>query len=313
MDIEVLLWLQEIRQALSPALDFILANLSDLFSHAATLMPFVIYWAFNKKHGRFLLCVLSVSFMLNQAAKAAACVYRPWIRDSRVIPSENALTNATGYSFPSGHSQVSAAEYGGFGLLRRENRKIFSSMIFLFLLSGFLRCFLGVHTPQDVLCGITLGLLSVFAAHVIWPRVRTGSNDRKAVILWAAVCVISASWVILKKYPLDYADGLLLCDPAAMIKDSMGSIGLSAAIVLGGYLERRYVNFSVNGTVREKVIRVLAGAAGTGLIYLTVKFGLAPFLPASAGNFLKAFLAVLFAVWLYPLILVRFFPNKKVQ
>ena len=57
--------------------------------------------------------------VVNGLLKVAACVYRPWIRDPRVVPNEKALAEATGYSFPSGHSMNAAAVYGG-GAIRKE-------------------------------------------------------------------------------------------------------------------------------------------------------------------------------------------------
>ena len=38
--------------------------------------------------------------LVNGFLKVTFCVYRPWIRDARVQPDGNAVTAATGYSFP---------------------------------------------------------------------------------------------------------------------------------------------------------------------------------------------------------------------
>ena len=50
--------------------------------------------------------------IINQLAKNIMCINRPWIKDSRVVPDPVALKGATGYSFPSGHSQTAMSVYG---------------------------------------------------------------------------------------------------------------------------------------------------------------------------------------------------------
>ena len=61
----------------------------------------------------------SANRVVNGFLKVTACVYRPWIRDARIVPDSAALAEATGYSFPSGHSMNGASLYGG-GAIRKE-------------------------------------------------------------------------------------------------------------------------------------------------------------------------------------------------
>lgn len=110
-------------------------------------------------------CCYSVVQIFNQFLKNTFCVYRPWIRDSRIEPVSGAKSGATGYSFPSGHTASSTGVYGSLGIFCRKNYKLISifSFILIFLIM-FSRNWLGVHTPQDVivafLCGFVLIVLS---------------------------------------------------------------------------------------------------------------------------------------------------------
>ena len=306
MDISYLLWLQQIREMLGPVMDLILTFISDWASHIATALPLIIFLTVSKKKGRFLLAVLAVSYLLNLTVKSAFCVYRPWILDPAVTPSVNALANATGYSFPSGHSQVTAAMYGSCALLYRDNRKIAVPMILLVLLSGFLRNFLGVHTPQDVLCAWLLAGISFAVVSWLFAMMKKYGHERTVLAAGLTACAAAMMWCALKSYPMDYINGELVADPAVMMKDAFSGIGLSAGVCLGLYLEKNYVDLDISGTLREKIMRLLAGGISAGLIYLIIRFCLKPVVSSAFIYFLEVFPAILFVVWLYPLLVVRY-------
>lgn len=82
----------------------------------------------------------------------------------RVRPDINRLVEVSGYSFPSGHAMVSIAFYGMLAYMFFLNSKtIFYKivipiiLIFLILLIGVSRIYLGVHYPSDVIAGFAGG------------------------------------------------------------------------------------------------------------------------------------------------------------
>ena len=121
----------------------------------------------KKKLMGFLIWVnLASSALLNQILKRL--VQRP-------RPTEYRLIEENGYSFPSGHSMVSAAFYGFFIYLIFKNVKnkrvkwlSISFLSVLIFLIGISRIYLGVHYTSDVIAGfvISLSYLVIFTSIV---------------------------------------------------------------------------------------------------------------------------------------------------
>ncbi len=138
--------------------------------------------------GFFLLFSQSAGSFINNFIKNYACVYRPWIRDPRITPPAKALEGATGYSFPSGHSQNVMSEYGASGYeLKKKDRAqkrhawawavtLCASII---LLIGFSRNFLSVHTPQDVAVGLCEGALLIWLSDLLLSWEAKGQKQGK--------------------------------------------------------------------------------------------------------------------------------------
>ena len=54
----------------------------------------MIYWAFDRKAGRKILAGLGGGLFINGFLKLTFCVYRPWIRDTRILPYGDSKTAA---------------------------------------------------------------------------------------------------------------------------------------------------------------------------------------------------------------------------
>lgn len=227
MDIEILLILQEFRSGIG-------GNLAAFFSKmtflgeipTVMLLMGIIYWSVSREIGTFLMLGWSGNRLLNGALKVTVCAYRPWIRDSRVIPYGDSMTTATGYSFPSGHSTNSASLYGGLMIRKDMRASLRIVMGLLVLLVPLSRLFLGVHTPQDVLAGTAAGLLVMWAALRVtgWLKENPGKEWIPALaglVLAAAVAVYAG----IKTYPEDYVDTVLIVDGMKMARDTFQGRG----------------------------------------------------------------------------------------
>lgn len=116
----------------------------------------------NKKIGICIYVNLFLSAGLNQVLKRI--VQRP-------RPTEFRLIDESGYSFPSGHSMVSAAFYGLliYIIYKKIKNKVLKNflitlLVLLILCIGISRIYLGVHYTSDVLAGflISISYLIVF-------------------------------------------------------------------------------------------------------------------------------------------------------
>ena len=83
----------------------------------------------------------------------------------RPRPTEHRIIDESGYSFPSGHSMVSAAFYGFLIYLIYKNVKnkylkwgLITILSLLVFLIGVSRIYLGVHYTSDVLAGFLVAI-----------------------------------------------------------------------------------------------------------------------------------------------------------
>ena len=270
MDIQYLLMLQDFRAKtdafLSPVMDFV-TKLSVGFWPIA--MVALIYWVFDKKAGKKILCGYAFSILLNGFLKLVCCVYRPWIRDSRIKPWGDAKVAATGYSFPSGHSTWATSLYGGIGLWQRKHYKwLCGVMFFLIAITLFSRNYLGVHTPQDVVVGCLGSFLMMFIACFIekWTDENPDKRDMIVMIAGLILCIILTLFYNFKSYPMDYlADGTLLVDPKKMMADSFEGIGLISSYVVCRYFARRHFDYE---SVMDKKDRFIVGVVALIPFYI---------------------------------------------
>ena len=154
MDIDYLLWLQNLRGSF---IDSFLLNATDFIaSPVMYVFIAIIYWCLNKNAATFLAMNLSFGSMINQTLKNIFCIYRPSVRDTRIMPFEVAKEGATGYSFPSGHTQIASSEFLSIAIWQKNRKWVIAICIFLTALIMFTRNYLGVHTPQDVIVSLII-------------------------------------------------------------------------------------------------------------------------------------------------------------
>jgi undecaprenyl-diphosphatase len=312
MDISILLGLQDFRNGAGAFLAEFMKKMTFLGElNTALVLLAILYWCVQKELGTYLMMGWCGNRLLNGALKVTACVYRPWIRDARIVPYGDSITTATGYSFPSGHSMNAATLYGGLAVRKGTSRGLRIVTLVIVALVAFSRIFLGVHTPQDILVGIGAGILVMWLTGKLMSWVETHPEKD-----WIVVCVgigltaALAVYAAVKPYPEDYdANGKLIVDGAKMANDTFKAVGWVVAFLTGWVLERRFVGFSTEVSVQKKLMRAVSGLLGFYAVSLILMPWIKEWLPGPAGTIISCFVQMLYISFLFPWCIKRFEKN----
>ncbi len=305
LDIEYLLLLQRFRELIHDALTPFMEWISLFAVTYLVLIPVMYYWGCSKKKGLYVMGAYCYTVAVNAVVKLTACVYRPWIRDSRVVPAGDAIRTATGYSFPSGHTSTAGPIGGGLAVSLKKEKKPLSVLCMIFvLIVAFSRNYLGVHTPQDVLAA----LLESFIVLYLMRRAMTylGEHPEKEnsfLLITLIMCVLAILYITYKPYPMVYIGEKLLVDPQKMMTDGFGDIAKLIGFIAGRYVEKTWIHFEETGLTGKKSVPAWVGAAVMAAIIKWGKGLLTPVFGAHWGSFVNSFIRIFFAIAVWPLVI----------
>ena len=304
MDIQYLLFLQELRVATGGVFDDFFNAISKVAVDIMPFLPFLIFWCVSRKWGYRFLFTLGLGELVNGLVKLTVCAYRPWIRSELIEPAGDSKVAATGYSFPSGHTMSGTSTYGTtFAWQRKKRRYLAVFCAVMIALTGFSRNFLGVHTPQDVIVGFTEAVLMILLVGAAQRKLDGDERKLDILTVLGVLAVIgSLLYITNKPYPMDYVDGKLLVDPQKMMNDSFKACGAFLGLLLGSYLERHYIRYEIPTGAKNLPILGFVGF----LIAFSWKEYFAPATVVAAlgghwGNFVARFLLWIFVVAVWPL------------
>lgn len=307
--IDPLLFLQFIRESTGGIFDSFFVTCSNMGGTGTMIILLaLLYWCIDKKLGQYLLVSLGAADLVNGFVKITACIYRPWILDSRIHPVKEAFAKATGYSFPSGHATTATTVFAG-SVLRGNFSKYFNIvLIFCLVLIGFSRIYVGVHSILDVFFGFLLTLIIVIIFSKLFDKVEEKPNlDIIISVIGIIFAVALTIYATTKSYPLDYdAAGKLIVDPTKMALDSISDAGFATGFFIGWPIERRFIRFVNDGDMESKMMRAICGFLCLELILRVIL----PSLGGNIGRFTGDILLSLFVILLYPAI-IKFFQNRK--
>ena len=306
IDLQYLLFLQNLRVATGGVFDEFFNALSKVAVDLMPFVPFVIFWCVSKKWGYRAILTYISGEVLNGIIKLTVCAYRPWIRSEQIEPAGDSKTAATGYSFPSGHSVNASIHYGIIQQMQKNKRKWLATLcIILILLTGFSRNFLGVHTPQDVIVGITEGIFLIWIVGLIQKKTEGNAKLHDWMTLGGfAVIIAVLIYITNKPYPMDYIEGKLLVDPQVMMNDMYKACGWLFGFLIGSYVERHYIHYEI--PTSHPNLPVLS-VAGFMIMFAWKQYFSKPILVAPLGghwgNFAARAVMALFALIIWPLVI----------
>lgn len=242
-----------------PWLDSVMSAVTNLGNETVFMaIGIIIFWCVSKRQGYFLLTVGFLGTLGNQFMKLWYRIPRPWVIDPNFTIVESARAGATGYSFPSGHSQSVVGTLGVVALCNKQKWLRAICIVFM-LVVPFSRMYLGVHTPLDVGVGAGGALLLVL---IMYPMFKTDERAEKFTP-WAIVVLIAASVVYLifcLKYPFPPE---VYTDPDENLihgtKNAYTILGSGIALLLVFFIEKKYVRFDIKATFIGNVLKVVLG------------------------------------------------------
>ena len=308
MDIQYLLFLQNLREVTGGIFNDFFNSISKFSVEILPYIPFIIFWGVDKKWGYRFFATFGIGDFLNGLIKLTVCAYRPWIRSPLIEPAGDSKTAATGYSFPSGHTMKGTAMYGSIFVWQKEKRRwlaIFCGI--LIALTGFSRNYLGVHTPQDVLVGFLESVLIITAVGFAQKKIN-GDNKKLDILSLIGIFAIAAALIYIthKKYPMDYVDGKLLVNPQKMMNDCFQACGMLLGLIAGSFIERHFIHYKI--PAGSKNLPLLTGAGLLLVIAWKNIFGKAfivSLLGKHWGNLLSYFILSFFAIAIWPIFITK--------
>ena len=260
--IDCLLFLQNLRIGNLECLDKFFLSITVFGEFwLPVLICAIVYWCIDFRAGIYLMSLAGFNALLTHFFKSLACVYRPWVLSDSLHPSELAIPYAKGYSFPSGHSAMSSSVVGGIAFLLRKRKFLCIALIGLILLIGFSRLWLGVHTPQDVVCGLLTGLILVFCINLL---INWAERNKNRYLYIAAImnvlAILALIYVVFfNTYRIDYVSGEILVDPKKSIYVTIVVFAFALGLLNGCFLCRRFFPFEPQtASVKNRILRGMA-------------------------------------------------------
>lgn len=272
---ELLYALEKIR---TPFLDKIMSLVTQLGEETVFIVAsIIVFWCISKKCGYYMLTVGFSGLILNQFLKLWFRIPRPWVKDPDFTIVESAREAATGYSFPSGHTQDAFAMLGC-PATYSKNKWIKCVLYALVLVVSFSRMYLGVHTPLDVGVSFALGLILMI---VMYPMFRDMEEKPKnTYILFSVFIVLALAFVLFVEFYRFPAD-IDLENLASGKKSAYMILFCALAMLLVYHVDRTKLQFPTDAVWWAQLIKL---ALGLG-ITLAIKVGLkAPLLKLCGGH-----------------------------
>lgn len=291
-------------------LDFLMLGVTRLGEEMIFIVvAMVLLWCIDKYNGYYMLTVGFLGTQINQLLKVVFRIERPWVRDPDFNPIEGAIEEATGYSFPSGHTQSSV---GNFGSIARFTHKkwLRIACVVMCILVPLSRMYLGVHTPADVLVSFLIAAILIFAIYPIIQKGRTNPNVMR--ILFGVMVAWSVGQVLFMElfpFPAEAAGEELYSG----LKNAYKMAGAVIGLPIVYELDLRCIKFPTKAVWWAQLLKVALGLVLTLAVKEMCYFVFGLFMPALLYRAFAYLFMVLFAGAVWPLTFKYFasFGNNK--
>lgn len=291
---EFLYLLEKIRV---PVLNELMLAVTTLGEETAFLaLALIIFWCVDKRKGYLVMGVGFTGTMLNQFMKLLFRIPRPWVLDENFTILEQAREAASGYSFPSGHTQMAVGTFGSIAAAS-EKRWMKVLCIVIAVLVPFSRMYVGVHTPLDVSVAAVMAVALIL---IVKPIVfRGGDKGMKGLIaVMIAMALGLLAFVELFPFPADVdADNL-----ASGVKNAYTMLGCLIGVAVVYLVDSRHLKFETKAVWWAQILKAVLGLALVLIVKSLLKAPLeALFAGHMAARAVRYFLTVVAAGVLWPM------------
>ena len=275
--------------------EFMLAVTTFGEETAFLVIALVLFWCVNKYIGYYTLSVGFVGTIANQFMKLWFRIPRPWVLDKDFTILEEARDAATGYSFPSGHTQSAFGTFGCIAYTTKHN-VIRIIAVVIPILVGLSRMYIGVHTPLDVGVSVLIAVALVFAFRPLVMR-----NHRKSMpVLFVSMLILAIGFLCFVEFyhfPSDidkhnYESGL---ENAYTLLGAL--LGLLAVYIV----DEKWLHFSTEAIWWAQSLKVVLGLIVVLIVKGVTKEPLNFLLGETLGRLVRYFLTVITAGIIWPL------------
>lgn len=290
---EFLYWLEGIRKPILNEFMLLVTQLGD--ESAFLIIALVMFWCVDKCRGYYLLSVGFAGTIINQFMKLWFRIPRPWVLDENFTILEQAREGASGYSFPSGHTQSSVGTFGSIAYTTKD-KALRIACIIAAVIVPFSRMYIGVHTPLDVLTSVAIAVALIF---LLRPVV-LGNDGKYIPYLLSVMTVLAVAYVLfveLYSFPAD----INLSNLTSGTENAYTLLGAILGMIVVYIVDTKWLDFRTNGVWWTQILKVAGGL----LLVLAVKSGTKEMLNSAlgelAGRTARYFLTVITAGIVWPL------------
>lgn len=269
---EFLYFLESIR---NPVLDAIVQAITLVGEETFFLaLGLFLIWCCNKRDGYMVLLVSFSGIVINQFLKMWFRVPRPWVKDPNFTIVESAREGASGYSFPSGHTQNSVGMLGSLGTC---SNKLWVKILCIVgvILVPLSRMYLGVHTPQDVLVSMAVALVLIVGFDVLLRL-----NEKYPYVIYIVIGVMLAAiigfltFLYVYPFPEDVFFEENIGNYNSALKNAYTMLGCVLGVLVFRILDDKVLHYDTRAVWWAQMLKFVLGVA----IVMVVKEGTKPLL-----------------------------------